>query len=89
MILSKLFSDPPISHQPVVMPLLKTVSTANMQSHLEVLTAFHNRYYKASTGADASVWIRDVVAKVCISSILSSFIFDSFLHVVHKGIRSK
>ncbi|KIM44652.1 hypothetical protein M413DRAFT_442606 [Hebeloma cylindrosporum] len=53
---------PPISHQSVVTPLLKTVSTSNMQNNLGVLTTFNNRYYKASTGASASVWIRDMVA---------------------------
>lgn len=47
-----------------------------MQSNLGVLTTFHNRYYKASTGAGASVWIRDVVANACIFSI---FIYTFFL----------
>jgi hypothetical protein len=49
-----------------------------MQSNLGVLTTFHNRYYKASTGASASVWICDVVANACISSIVLYFFLILF-----------
>ncbi|EEB92713.1 hypothetical protein MPER_08738 [Moniliophthora perniciosa FA553] len=48
---------PSPSHQSAVRPILSTVSTSNMQSSLSSLTAFNNRYYTASTGAQASNWI--------------------------------
>ncbi|KAF8159523.1 Zn-dependent exopeptidase [Crassisporium funariophilum] len=55
---------PTPSHQTALKPILATVSTANMQSYLAKLTAFNNRYYKATTGASASTWIRDTVAGI-------------------------
>jgi leucyl aminopeptidase len=48
---------PAPSHQSAVKPILATLSTSNMQKYLTSLTAFNNRYYKSSTGADASNWI--------------------------------
>ncbi|ESK97804.1 aminopeptidase [Moniliophthora roreri MCA 2997] len=48
---------PSPSHQSAVRPILSTLSTSNMQSSLSSLTAFNNRYYTASTGAEASNWI--------------------------------
>ncbi|KAF4610883.1 hypothetical protein D9613_006964 [Agrocybe pediades] len=53
---------PTPSKQSLVKPILSTVSTSNMQTNLNSLTAFNNRYYKASTGASASTWIRDKAA---------------------------
>ncbi|KAG5647471.1 hypothetical protein DXG03_009402 [Asterophora parasitica] len=53
---------PAPSRQAQVTPILATVSTANMQSDLNALTAFNNRYYKATTGAQASQWILDKIA---------------------------
>lgn len=35
-----------------------------MQTNLASLTALNNRYYKATTGATASTWIRDKAASV-------------------------
>ncbi|KIY71861.1 Zn-dependent exopeptidase [Cylindrobasidium torrendii FP15055 ss-10] len=52
------------THVSAVNAILKTVSTSNMQSTLTSLTAFNNRYYRASTGAQASTFIRDTVAKI-------------------------
>ncbi|KAF8159899.1 Zn-dependent exopeptidase [Crassisporium funariophilum] len=55
---------PPPSHQAEVNPILATVSLTTMQSYLTRLTTFNNRYYRATTGQQASVWIRDTVASV-------------------------
>ncbi|PPQ78391.1 hypothetical protein CVT25_011614 [Psilocybe cyanescens] len=50
------------AYQSAVNPILATVSTTNMQSNLNTLAAFNNRYYKAATGASASTWIKDRIA---------------------------
>ncbi|KAL0577911.1 hypothetical protein V5O48_004076 [Marasmius crinis-equi] len=55
---------PSPSHQTQVKPILNTLSTSNMQSSLSSLTAFNNRYYKSSTGADASAWILSKVKSI-------------------------
>lgn len=52
------------AYQSAVNPILATVSTTNMQSNLNTLAAFNNRYYKAATGASASTWIKDRIAGV-------------------------
>jgi leucyl aminopeptidase len=49
---------PAPSHQTEVKALIAKLSTANMQSNLATLTAYNNRYYKATTGAQAAAWIQ-------------------------------
>lgn len=56
--------DPAPSHQSAVTPLLSTLSTTNMNNYLTSLTAFNNRYYRATTGRAASQWILDTVTNV-------------------------
>ncbi|KAI4294264.1 Zn-dependent exopeptidase [Schizophyllum commune Tattone D] len=58
----KAFPTP--SHQSEVKPILDTVSTENMQGYLTKLTAFNNRYYKSSTGKDASDYIYNTVSDI-------------------------
>ncbi|KAG8693468.1 hypothetical protein FRC09_010485 [Ceratobasidium sp. 395] len=48
---------PSPSHATQVNAIIATLSTTNMNTYLSSLTAFNNRYYKASTGLDASNWI--------------------------------
>ncbi|KAF5383551.1 hypothetical protein D9615_003535 [Tricholomella constricta] len=55
---------PAPSHQAELAPILSLVSIANMQSYLNTLTAFNNRYYKATTGAQASTWILNTVKSI-------------------------
>ncbi|KAF8895393.1 hypothetical protein BD779DRAFT_1608978 [Infundibulicybe gibba] len=55
---------PTPSHQTAIKPLLNTLSTANMQANLAQLTAFNNRYYKSTTGAQASTWILNTVKTI-------------------------
>ncbi|KAF9461209.1 aminopeptidase [Collybia nuda] len=55
---------PAPSHQAALTPILSTVSTTNMQSNLNSLTAFNNRYYKSTTGAQASTWIYNAVKSI-------------------------
>ncbi|KAF9269163.1 Zn-dependent exopeptidase [Marasmius fiardii PR-910] len=55
---------PSPSHQTQVKPILSTLSISNMQSSLSSLTAFNNRYYRSSTGADASNWILSKVNSI-------------------------
>ncbi|KAI0070534.1 Zn-dependent exopeptidase [Panus rudis PR-1116 ss-1] len=52
---------PAPSHQSAVNAILSTLSVSNMQSNLNTLSAFNNRYYKSSTGRDASDWILNKV----------------------------
>jgi len=58
------YTDAAPSHQAELKPILNLVSLPTMQSYLSSLTAFNNRYYKSTTGQQASVWIRDTVAAV-------------------------
>ncbi|KAJ2929467.1 hypothetical protein H1R20_g7626, partial [Candolleomyces eurysporus] len=49
------------SHQAQVKAILGTLTTSNMQSYLNTLTAFNNRYYRSATGVSASAWILTTV----------------------------
>lgn len=53
------------THQTQVKAIIATLKTANMQADLTTLTAFNNRYYKATTGADSSNWIFSQLQTVC------------------------
>ncbi|CAE6433574.1 unnamed protein product, partial [Rhizoctonia solani] len=53
---------PAISQQTSVKALLPSLSTTNMNTYLSKLTAFNNRYYKATTGLDASNYIYDTLS---------------------------
>ncbi|KAF5374205.1 hypothetical protein D9758_004640 [Tetrapyrgos nigripes] len=55
---------PSPSHQSAVSALINTLSTSNMQSTLSKLTAFNNRYYRSSTGQQASQYILDTVTQL-------------------------
>ncbi|KAL0254298.1 Leucine aminopeptidase 1 [Diplodia seriata] len=41
--------------------LISSLSSSNMQTNLQGLTGFNNRYYRASTGAQAATWLKDLV----------------------------
>ncbi|KAI0795424.1 hypothetical protein C8Q75DRAFT_791243 [Abortiporus biennis] len=69
---------PAPSHQSAVKPILNTVSVSNMQNNLATLSAFNNRYYKASTGKDASNWILSTVKNIAASR--SDITVSSFIH---------
>ncbi|KAK7047642.1 hypothetical protein VNI00_006410 [Paramarasmius palmivorus] len=64
-----------------VKPILDTLSVPNMQASLSNLTAFHNRYYNSTTGAQASEWILNKVKNYTSdrSDILVSFYNHSWL----------
>ncbi|THU95528.1 Zn-dependent exopeptidase [Dendrothele bispora CBS 962.96] len=55
---------PTPSHQSQVRPLISTLSVSNMQTNLNKLSSFNNRYYRASTGKDASQYILDTVSTI-------------------------
>ncbi|CAE6478252.1 unnamed protein product [Rhizoctonia solani] len=55
---------PAISQQTAVKALLPSLSTTNMNNYLSKLTAFNNRYYKATTGLDASNYIYDTLSSI-------------------------
>ncbi|KAH9847040.1 Zn-dependent exopeptidase [Lenzites betulinus] len=55
---------PAPSHSSAVTPILKTLSTTNMQSYLTTLTAYNNRYYTSTTGKAASQWIFDKITEL-------------------------
>lgn len=50
-------ADPSPSHQTQVKAIIQNVTIASMQTYLTALTAFNNRYYKSTTGVDATNWI--------------------------------
>ncbi|KAI0705679.1 Zn-dependent exopeptidase [Earliella scabrosa] len=64
---ARLVELPPPSHADEINSILSTLSTSNMESYLNNLTAFNNRYYDSATGKAASQWIFDT---------LTSFIGD-------------
>ncbi|KAJ8516803.1 hypothetical protein ONZ45_g5938 [Pleurotus djamor] len=53
-----------LKQQVVLSTMLAEVSITNMQNDLSWLTSFNNRYYRASTGADASSWILSTVQAI-------------------------
>ncbi|KAF4592981.1 hypothetical protein EYR38_008688 [Pleurotus pulmonarius] len=55
---------PAPSQQTTVNRIIATLSTANMQASLTTLSNFNNRYYRSSTGADASTWILSTVRSI-------------------------
>ncbi|CAE6350850.1 unnamed protein product [Rhizoctonia solani] len=55
---------PAIAQQTAVKALLPSLSTTNMNTYLSKLTAFNNRYYKATTGLDASNYIYDTLSSI-------------------------
>ncbi|KAF8875355.1 hypothetical protein CPB85DRAFT_548541, partial [Mucidula mucida] len=67
---------PAPSHQSEIKPLLDTLSIPNMEANLANLTAFNNRYYRSSTGADASSWILDTVSSIAAESTASAALFS-------------
>ncbi|KAH7101133.1 Zn-dependent exopeptidase [Auriculariales sp. MPI-PUGE-AT-0066] len=61
-------SYPAPSHQTAVNALIPSLSTSRMNTTLATLTALNNRYYRASTGAQASTIIRDKVQSIITST---------------------
>ncbi|KAF9047138.1 Zn-dependent exopeptidase [Hymenopellis radicata] len=57
-------SVPSPSHQTAVNAILDTLSISNMQTYLSGLTAFNNRYYTTTTGAQASDYILNTVSDI-------------------------
>ncbi|KAK7045698.1 hypothetical protein VNI00_007531 [Paramarasmius palmivorus] len=55
---------PAPSHTSSITPILSTLSISNMQADLNSFTAFNNRYYASSTGAQASDWLLNKVKSV-------------------------
>ncbi|KAF9534663.1 aminopeptidase [Crepidotus variabilis] len=78
--LKSLVSYPKPSHQSQVLPLIQTASLSEMQGYLANLTAFNNRYYKATTGQQASTWIRDTVAGIIAQYPTSGASVQLFTH---------
>ncbi|KDQ19010.1 hypothetical protein BOTBODRAFT_481275 [Botryobasidium botryosum FD-172 SS1] len=66
------------SHVSAVTPILSTLSTTNMQSYLSTLTAYNNRYYRSSTGAQASQWILSTLKTI--ASGKSGITISEFTH---------
>ncbi|KAG8795387.1 hypothetical protein FRC12_015213 [Ceratobasidium sp. 428] len=61
-----------------VKSIISTLSTSRMQSSLSTLTAFNNRYYKSTTGNDASTWIYNQL--VSIANGKSGITVSKFTH---------
>lgn len=69
--ITPLNEDPTPSHASELAPILSSLSTSNMQANLNTLTAYNNRYYKATTGSQASSWIKDKIQSVRLVSVSS------------------
>ncbi|EEB91933.1 hypothetical protein MPER_09634, partial [Moniliophthora perniciosa FA553] len=59
--LAPLATYPAPSHTSAIKSILSTLSISNMQADLATFTAFNNRYYSSSTGAQASDWLLNKV----------------------------
>ena len=53
------------THQDEVNAVIATLSIENLKADLETLTAYNNRYYKASTGAQAANDLVEKLREVC------------------------
>ncbi|ESK93658.1 aminopeptidase [Moniliophthora roreri MCA 2997] len=62
--LAPLATYPAPSHTSAIKSILTTLSISNMQDDLTTFTAFNNRYYSSSTGAQASDWLLSKVKTV-------------------------
>jgi leucyl aminopeptidase len=58
----ELFTATGPSHEPIVEPLLRSLSAQRLVAHIEHLSAYNNRYYTSDTGVQAAEWIRDQFA---------------------------
>jgi len=56
------------THQAIVNPIIANANTALMKSVLPALSAYNNRYYRASTGAQSATWLFGRVQKVVTDS---------------------
>ncbi|KAL0061482.1 hypothetical protein AAF712_011705 [Marasmius tenuissimus] len=56
------YPDP--SHQTQVKAIINTLSVDNLKTNLNSLTAYNNRRYDQTTGAEASKWIADKVKSI-------------------------
>ncbi|TFK25151.1 aminopeptidase [Coprinopsis marcescibilis] len=79
------------SQDDVVATMFADVSQPTMEQYLANLTAFNNRYYRATTGAAASTWIRDTLLAVTrafpasgatVSLVSHSFVQSSIVGVI-------
>lgn len=60
-----------LSKQAVVTPLLSQVTTSNIAGWLTPFTTYNNRYYKSTTGAQASTWLFNTVKTVVAGTNIS------------------
>jgi len=68
------------THQSTVNSYISKLSTSQMSSYLSTLTAFNNRYYKSSTGAQASTSIQSTLQSIVSSSGRSDVTVTAFSH---------
>jgi leucyl aminopeptidase len=47
-----------LSHQKSLGKIIENVNVSNIKENLEILTSFHTRYYRSSSGAAASRWVQ-------------------------------
>src|SRR5690606_14922318 len=59
-----IFSDYTIDQGSVVHPMVATVAESSIRDMITKLSNFHNRHYKAETGAKSSEFIRDTWASL-------------------------
>ncbi|KAF3917149.1 hypothetical protein ABW20_dc0110417 [Dactylellina cionopaga] len=57
-----------ITHQAAVKALIPKLSADNMKTNLQKYTSFNNRYYKSSTGKEASEWLLQQVQNIISSA---------------------
>ena len=77
--ISQLLVLPP-SHQDDVNALIATLSTSNMELHLNSLTEFHNRYYNSATGEASALWIFNTLNSIALESGKPGVTVTTFAH---------
>jgi len=72
---------PNLTHQPLVKPLFSHVSTKRMHDVLKHMTAYYNRYYGDTYGAQSAEWLHDHIAKIIDDSPFGTHIsLEYFTH---------
>jgi leucyl aminopeptidase len=59
-----LFADYDIDQEQLVVPMVAEVKAANIEATIRALSAFHNRYYKATTGSDSQNFLLETWSKL-------------------------
>ena len=60
--------------------MIATLSTSKMESYLNSLTKFNNRFYNSTTGRESAQWIFDKLTKIASECEASGVKVNKFTH---------